>query len=78
MPSRRRFVCAALDHDGLREKHLGALFSASSRDRTYDLVLKRDLLYQLSYGRAQAYSIPKKQGIINYVKVGIIGVVAKW
>ena len=26
--------------------------SAPSRDRTYDLILKRDLLYQLSYGRA--------------------------
>ena len=24
---------------------------APSRDRTYDLILKRDLLYQLSYGR---------------------------
>ncbi len=27
------------------------LLCAPSRDRTYDLILKRDLLYQLSYGR---------------------------
>jgi hypothetical protein len=27
-----------------------------------DLILKRDLLYQLSYGRLQEYSITKKQG----------------
>ena len=28
-----------------------SLACAPSRDRTYDLILKRDLLYQLSYGR---------------------------
>ena len=30
---------------------------APSRDRTYDLILKRDLLYQLSYGRILNYLI---------------------
>ena len=42
---------------------------ASSRDRTYDLVLKRDLLYQLSYGRNNYYcllsKITKKRQEIN-------------
>ena len=37
-----------------------------------DLILKRDLLYQLSYGRLR-YSIPKKRLFINYAKVGMIG-----
>ena len=32
-------------------RHIRYLTGASSRDRTYDLILKRDLLYQLSYGR---------------------------
>ena len=38
------------------KKDLNGLFcfsvlGSASRDRTYDLILKRDLLYQLSYGR---------------------------
>lgn len=32
---------------------------APSRDRTYDLILKRDLLYQLSYGRMKIPQTPR-------------------
>jgi hypothetical protein len=52
--------------------------SASRRDRTFDLVLKRDLLYQLSYGCLRGCIIPQKRGRINYDKMSFIGVMAKW
>ncbi len=42
--------------------------SAPSRDRTYDLILKRDLLYQLSYGRNVIFCIPTKTAMGAYFK----------
>ena len=43
---------------------------ASRRDRTFDLILKRDLLYQLSYGRINKIYFSKKLFQVPGVGVG--------
>ena len=56
--------------------HFSSNLGAPTWIRTRDHLLKRELLYQLSYGRLapqlrgiQEYSISKKQWFINYVNV---------
>src|SRR3989344_9086748 len=65
-----RFPLPPLDRRRrLRSRH-STLKCAPSRDRTCDLVLKRDLLYQLSYGRINTRKYTLKRPL-SRVRVSI-------
>src|SRR5882724_7040102 len=57
----------------LRLAQNASAFCAPSRDRTYDLILKRDLLYQLSYGRMACFKFALQNCMKNVTDFGQIG-----